>query len=306
MASELNMIEVFDPNFKYMYMVPSHLVVHTPPTPARLGVSRLVACRNYVPGNEGSCTKEERCRFVHADVDFETLEAQPVHANYIWRHEDLCTYSRLPPGCELDVLLPNNRQPAERIPSERILVTQGALPPSKGKARPLSHCAHYYFNHLCIRGESCSFIHAVCVDPSISGDFKRALGRQRRQRASNHSKNGASRVDNNYQQQHLYPQKQNAMVQMPLMLGEEACCVVQQEMAVPVDAAPVQWAQESTPSTMSSEGPRHSGNSKDVTPFLSPNPGCRKVIDAPEATSAVRPLDERRGRFYRHDPYRCL
>ncbi|KEG07993.1 zinc finger protein family memeber [Trypanosoma grayi] len=164
--------EVFDPNFKYMYMVPSHLVVHTPP--ARLNISRLVACRNYVPGKEGSCTKEERCRFVHADVDFETLEAQPIHVNYIWRHEDLCTYDRLPPGDVLEVVSRSGSHKVDLIPSERILVTRRALACRDANAWPLSHCVHYYCNRMCNRGENCNFIHAVYVDPNSRGDFKRA------------------------------------------------------------------------------------------------------------------------------------
>ncbi|ORC92727.1 zinc finger protein family memeber [Trypanosoma theileri] len=167
-----NHVEVFDPDFKFMYLVPTNLVVHTPP--ARLNISRLVVCRNYIPGKEGSCVKEENCRFVHADVDYDKLQAQSVHVNYIWRHEDICTYKRLPPGDVLEVVSWNGAQRPDLIPSERILVTRRALSHCEPNGSPLSHCVHFYCNRMCNRGENCNFIHAIYVDPNITRDFKRA------------------------------------------------------------------------------------------------------------------------------------
>eukprot|EP00331_Platyophrya_macrostoma_P030333 CAMPEP_0176446468 /NCGR_PEP_ID=MMETSP0127-20121128/24348_1 /TAXON_ID=938130 /ORGANISM="Platyophrya macrostoma, Strain WH" /LENGTH=258 /DNA_ID=CAMNT_0017832517 /DNA_START=74 /DNA_END=852 /DNA_ORIENTATION=- len=69
-------------------------------------------------------------------------------------------------------------QPASggRDPDEQILVTQGALNEDPA-AGPLSHCAHYYFNRMCNRGERCNFIHAVHVDPTIVSDFERISAR---------------------------------------------------------------------------------------------------------------------------------
>jgi hypothetical protein len=163
--------EVFDPTFRFCFEVPTKNIVHLPP--ARLNITRLVFCRNYVPGEAPSCSMAESCKFVHADVDFRTLEAHPIHVKYAWRHEDLCTYARLPAGEVLRVTAPNNRPPVEEIPSERVLVTRGSLRRQESNA-PLSHCAHYYFNRMCNRGERCNFIHVVHVDSNVVGDFKRA------------------------------------------------------------------------------------------------------------------------------------
>lgn len=167
-------VEVFDPEFKFVKEVPAALVVHLPPT--RLNITRLVFCRNYKCGEPMSCSMGDGCKFVHADVDPESLEAHPIHVKYAWRHEDLCTYKRLPAGSVLRVTAPNNRPPVEEIPTERILVTQGSLNHAES-AGPLSHCAHYYFNRMCNRGEQCNFVHAVYVDENVVGDFKRAPAR---------------------------------------------------------------------------------------------------------------------------------
>ncbi|RNF04463.1 zinc finger protein family memeber [Trypanosoma conorhini] len=166
-----NYLEVFDCDFKCLYMTPVHLVVHTPP--ARLIISRLVRCRNYRPNEWGSCSKEENCRFVHANVDYSTLEAKPIHVNYIWRDENLCIYERLPPGDVLEVYSRNRSKKPDLIPSERILVTRRALLYREDTTQRLSHCVHYYCNGMCNRGENCNFIHAVYVDPNVESDFKR-------------------------------------------------------------------------------------------------------------------------------------
>lgn len=167
-------VEVFDPEYKYVKEVPATSVRHLPPQ--RLNITRLVFCRNYVPGDALSCSMGDGCKFVHADVDPESLEAHPIHVKYAWRHEDVCTYARLPAGEILRVTAPNNRPPVEEIPSERVLVTRGSLRRDDNTAPP-SHCAHYYFNRMCNRGERCNFIHVVHVDPNVVGDFKRAPAR---------------------------------------------------------------------------------------------------------------------------------
>lgn len=173
-------VEVFDPEFKFVKEVPASLVVHLPP--ARLNITRLVFCRHYKPGEPYSCSMNDGCKFVHADVDPETLDAHPIHVKYAWRHEDLCTYKRLPAGAVVRVTAPNNRPPVEEIPSERILVTQGSLNHAEAVG-PLSHCAHYYFNRMCNRGEQCNFVHAVYVDENVVGDFKRAPYRRSKSRS---------------------------------------------------------------------------------------------------------------------------
>ncbi|EAN78651.1 zinc finger protein family member, putative [Trypanosoma equiperdum] len=168
-------MEVFDPNFKYLYLVPAHFVLHVPP--ARLNISRLVICRNYRSGVPNSCAKEESCRFVHADVDYSTLEAHPIHVNYIWRHEDHCTYERLPAGDVLEVCSQENPQEHELISSELVLVTRGSVAHHNALPHSLMRCPLYTTNRMCSRGERCSFIHTLCVDPTVVGDFKRAPAR---------------------------------------------------------------------------------------------------------------------------------
>ncbi|KEG07994.1 zinc finger protein family memeber [Trypanosoma grayi] len=162
--------EVFDAEFKCLYEVPSHLVVHTPS--ARLNITRLVFCRNYKTGEPDSCKMGDNCKFVHADVDIKMLEAFPIHVNYIWRHEDLCTYKRLPPGETVEVLC-SDMCTIESLPSERILVTRGALA-RHDIAEPLIRCRYYDANQTCFSGECCNFIHVMFVDPNVQGYFKRA------------------------------------------------------------------------------------------------------------------------------------
>ncbi|CUG91864.1 zinc finger protein, putative [Bodo saltans] len=164
-------VEVFDPQFKYVKEIPASLVRHMPP--ARLNITRLVFCRNYVPGQAESCNMGDGCKFVHADVDPESLESHPIHVKYSWRHEDVCTYARLPAGEVLHVTAPNNRPPVEEIASSRVLVTRGSLRYRNPEAVH-HHCMHYHQHRMCNRGERCNFIHVVHVDPNVSGDFKRA------------------------------------------------------------------------------------------------------------------------------------
>jgi hypothetical protein len=164
-------VEVFDPQFKFVKEIPASLVRHLPP--ARLNITRLVFCRNYVPGQLESCSMGDGCKFVHADVDPESLESHPIHVKYSWRHEDVCTYARLPAGEVLRVTAPNNRPPIEEIASERVLVTRGSLRFRNPEAVH-HHCMHYHQHRMCNRGERCNFIHVVHVDPNVVGDFKRA------------------------------------------------------------------------------------------------------------------------------------
>ncbi|KAF8282467.1 Zinc finger CCCH domain-containing protein 35 [Trypanosoma cruzi] len=161
---------VYDAEFKYLYEVPSHLLVHVPS--ARLNITRLVFCRNYRSFEADSCKMGNNCKFVHADVDVSTLEAFPIHVNYIWRDEKLCTYKRLPPGEFLEVLS-SDMCTVETLPSERILLTRGALA-HQDIAEPLIRCKHYDANQTCFTGERCNFVHVMYVDPNCQGSFKRA------------------------------------------------------------------------------------------------------------------------------------
>ncbi|ORC92726.1 uncharacterized protein TM35_000034790 [Trypanosoma theileri] len=292
-----NHLEVFDPNFKNMYLVPSHLVVHTPP--GRTNLTRLVHCRNYKAHYSASCSMGDSCKFVHADVDYDTLQAQPIHVNYIWRDESLCTYRHLPSGGYLDVLLPNNKQPMERIPSERILMTQGALPFFKGKNRPVSHCAHYYFNQLCYRGERCNFIHALYVDPTISTDFKRVSRHHHRQRGADQAKappaaKGAGETAGQNPRQ-----------------GSEAGAVesphpVVREIVLPSDPPLVSLVHGAAQSAASSDDAYRSVSGGDdvVTPETSVR--CRGTTETQKNVGAFHGAGRSITRVYRHDPYQLL
>ncbi|KAK7196957.1 hypothetical protein NESM_000638600 [Novymonas esmeraldas] len=162
-------VGVYNFDFRTLLSIPAAHVLHRPHP--SLGVSRLVLCRNFSVDHPGSCPKGALCKFVHADVRDATHAT--IHVNYAWRSLSHCTYARLPPGDVLTVLAPNERPPTEVIPSERILLTRGSAG-WREHVGGLSHCAHYYFNRMCNRGERCNFIHAVHVDPNVQGDFKRA------------------------------------------------------------------------------------------------------------------------------------
>ncbi|RNE97431.1 zinc finger protein family memeber [Trypanosoma conorhini] len=169
-ATMADVTGVYDAEFKYFYEVPSHLVVHVPS--ARLNITRLVFCRNYRPFEADSCKMGNNCKFVHADVDVGTLEAFPIHVNYIWQDEKLCTYTRLPPGERLEVLS-SDMCTVETFPSERILLTRGALAHQEN-AEPLIRCKYYDAKQTCYAAESCNFVHVIYVDPNCQGSFKRA------------------------------------------------------------------------------------------------------------------------------------
>ncbi|CBH16438.1 hypothetical protein, conserved [Trypanosoma brucei gambiense DAL972] len=169
-CANANLTKVFDAEFKCLYEVPSHLIVHMPS--ARLNITRLVACRNYKSYEPSSCTMGSGCKFVHADVDYNTLETHPIHVNYIWRHESECTYERLPAGEVLEVLSADMTT-VNLIPSEQVLNTRGACA-RHDIAEPLIRCKYFETNQTCFTGERCNFIHVVCVDPNAQGAFKRA------------------------------------------------------------------------------------------------------------------------------------
>lgn len=183
--------EVFDADFKYLYEVPSHLVVHTPS--ARLNITRLVFCRNYRPYEPDSCKMRDGCKFVHADVDMWTLKAFSIHVNYIWSHEDLCTYDHLSAG-EVVEVLSSDVSTVKLIPSERIIVTCGALARHE-TAEPLIRCKYFELNQTCFAGDRCNYIHVMCVDPNVRGVFKRV---SKTHLEANHSATGTS-----FQSSHL-------------------------------------------------------------------------------------------------------
>lgn len=173
-AGQDDFVDVYDSSFTELLHIPAEKVYHRPS--AASGVTRLVLCRNYqVGGGLGAlnttCAKGDQCKFVHADTS--DASRHSIHVNYVWKNLDAYPYPRLPAGDQLLVFAPNQRPPVESIPSERVLVTRGAL---SWKEHPLamSHCAHYYFNRTCNRGERCNFIHSVYLDPTSEEAFKRA------------------------------------------------------------------------------------------------------------------------------------
>jgi hypothetical protein len=164
-------LSLHDPEFKNLISVPLSAVHHLPP--AHLEISRLVLCRKYDPRDPAnSCPMGDSCKFVHIDMSTPQLTVQSIHVNYAYRSLEEVTHERLPAGESLAVMAPNNRAPSQLVPSEMVLVTRGALNRHSGKG-PLSHCAHYFYNRMCNRGERCSFLHCLFVDPSAT-EFQRA------------------------------------------------------------------------------------------------------------------------------------
>ncbi|CAJ1022171.1 hypothetical protein Q4I32_000674 [Leishmania shawi] len=174
-------LDVFDPDFKFIYNVPTSCVVHLPP--ARLNITRLVLCRNYRSHEPQSCAMGSSCKFVHADCNYTKLEAHPIHVNYIWRHETLCTYPRMPAGERLEVVQPDGHSIV--ILSEKVLLTAGAAARREEGKTTLMCCDSYENSGMCNSGERCNLIHAVHVDPSVQGDFKRAPRKRDGQSSAN-------------------------------------------------------------------------------------------------------------------------
>ncbi|KAG5507665.1 hypothetical protein JKF63_06614 [Porcisia hertigi] len=190
MLSTKAVLEVFDPDFKLIYNVPTSCVVHLPP--ARLNITRLVLCRNYRPHEPQSCAMGGSCKFVHADCNYTKLEAHPIHVNYIWRHETFCTYPRMPAGEKLEVIQLDGQSIV--IASERVLLTAGASAQTPARNTAPMCCDSYENSGMCNCGERCSFIHVVHVDPNVQGDFKRA---PRKREPQNHSNNNISSASSN-------------------------------------------------------------------------------------------------------------
>jgi hypothetical protein len=163
-------LSLHDPEFKNLITVPLSAVHHLPP--AHLEISRLVLCRKYDPRNPTeSCPMGESCKFVHIDMATPELQVQSIHVNYAYRSLEEVPHERLPAGEQVAVMAPNGRAPSQLVPSEMILKTRGAENRNSGK--PVSHCAHYFYNRMCNRGERCSFLHCLFIDPTAA-DFQRA------------------------------------------------------------------------------------------------------------------------------------
>lgn len=181
--------QVYAPGFKAVLNISVKEIRHLPP--ASLNVTRLVLCANYDPSNpETSCPMGARCKFVHADAT--AASHHEIHVNYAWRSLDEIAYERYPAGEILHVAPPNSKATGDVMDSQLALKTKAL----QSHRRPLSHCAHYYFNRTCNLGPECRFIHAVFIDPNAK-EHQRApapaqLGREhhhhqyRQQRAALH------------------------------------------------------------------------------------------------------------------------
>jgi len=158
LSSQDAMQQVYAPGFKAVLTIPAKAIRHLPP--ASLNVTRLVLCANYDPRNpEGSCPMGARCKFVHADAT--CAPQHEIHVNYAWRSLDEVAYDRFPAGEILHVAPPNSKATGDVMDSQLALKTKALA----SHRRPLSHCAHYYFNRTCNLGPECRFIHAVFIDP---------------------------------------------------------------------------------------------------------------------------------------------
>jgi hypothetical protein len=164
-------------NTNYYYHLPAERVHQLPHRVQTM--EKLVLCPSYDPASPtGSCKMGARCRLVHGDT--RNLEPSTVHVNYAWRTLDDVTIPRYPAGETLHVAAPNSRNATDVMDSGCVLATQAL----QSKRRPLTHCAHYYFNRQCNLGAECRFIHAVFID-STAASLRRApapvqLGRRLR------------------------------------------------------------------------------------------------------------------------------
>jgi hypothetical protein len=157
--------QVYAPGFTMVLDIPTADVHHMP---SHQNVSRLVLCANYDARNPASsCAMHNRCKFVHANVA--RAREHSIHVNYAWRSLTDVTYERFVSGQALHVAPPNSKVSSDVMDSDMALKTKALA----SKRRPLSHCAHYYFNRTCNLGAECQFVHAVFIDPSAK-DHQRA------------------------------------------------------------------------------------------------------------------------------------
>jgi hypothetical protein len=135
-----------------------------------------VLCREFVL--KSSCALGDECIFVHGSMtEASSLSAslpKPIHVNLKYASLERARYPRLPPGDSLTVMAPNGRPPGTQVASDFVFATQGSLlrndESRMASRKPLSHCAHYYFNRVCNRGANCSFIHVVCIANADDAD----------------------------------------------------------------------------------------------------------------------------------------
>jgi hypothetical protein len=175
---ETTIQQVYAPCFTHVVNIRQSEIAHLPP--ASMNVTRLVLCSKYDPTvGEASCKMGARCKFVHADT--RAARRHEIHVNYAWRDASEVTYERFAAGQLFEVVAPNGKSIGDVMDSHMALKTKAVAT----KRRPLTHCAHYYFNRTCNLGADCQFVHAVFIDPTAK-DHARAplpaqLGRNHQQ-----------------------------------------------------------------------------------------------------------------------------
>jgi len=158
--------QVYAPGFTHVVNLDARDIMQMPP--AGMNVTRLVLCANYDAARpDTSCAMGSRCKFVHADT--RRAQKHAIHVNYAWRKVEAVTYERMAGGQTLEVAPPNSKVATDVMDSSMVLKTKAL----QSKRRPLSHCAHYYFNRACNLGAECQFVHAVFIDPTAK-DHQRA------------------------------------------------------------------------------------------------------------------------------------
>lgn len=161
------LIDLYDSDLTVVSInTPVHSLEHVPSHDQRERDQHppFVVCREYE--STGSCRRGNECSNVHG-----VMSADPppklVHVNLLCETLESARYPRLSPGAILCIMAPNGRPPAQEVASEFIFVTQGStmssLVENSTSHKPLSHCAHFYFNRVCNRGADCSFIHVVSI-----------------------------------------------------------------------------------------------------------------------------------------------
>ena len=164
-AAKQHTTQVYTSGFRTMLAIPTADICHLPPSAA--AAARLVLCSHFRAEDPRSCPMGSRCKFVHADT--RRAQRQDIHVNYAWRRVEECEYERFSGGQTLRVAAPNSKVASDVMDSNMVLRTRALA----AKRRPLTHCAHYYFNRTCNLGAQCQFIHAVFIDPSAK-DGQRA------------------------------------------------------------------------------------------------------------------------------------
>jgi hypothetical protein len=141
------------------YNIPTARVIQVPER--LLPLESLVLCPAFDPAFPSltECPLGAACRHVHADVT--GLPLIEVHVNYAWRSLEDVAYPRHKEGSTVQVAAPNTHCAIDTMDTGLMLRTRALSAPR----RPLSHCAHYYFNRECNLGCECRFVHAVFIDP---------------------------------------------------------------------------------------------------------------------------------------------